>query len=79
MESFSRNSLPRIKDGAYVINLNDKKSKGAHWISLLIDKDTAAYFDSFGIGYITKEVLNKIRDKSITHSIFRILDNDSIM
>ena len=24
---FSRNNLPRIKDGAYVINLDDKKVK----------------------------------------------------
>ena len=29
---FSRESLPRIKDGAYVINLNKKQSKGAHWV-----------------------------------------------
>ena len=37
------------------------------------------YFDSFGIEYIPQEVLNKIRDKSITHNIFRIQDNESIM
>ena len=29
----SRNNLPRIKDGAYVINLDDKNSKGAQWVS----------------------------------------------
>ena len=29
--------------------------------------------------YIPQEVLNKIRDKSITHNIFRIKDNESIM
>ena len=29
--------------------------------------------------YIPQEVLNKIRDKSITHNIFRIQDNDLIM
>ena len=38
---FLRNNLPRIKDGAYVINLDDKKSKGTHWVSLFIDKNTA--------------------------------------
>ena len=37
------------------------------------------YFDSFGIEYIPPEVLNRIRDKSITHNIFRIQDNDSVM
>ena len=31
------------------------------------------------IEYIPQEVLNKIRDKSITHNIFRIQDNESIM
>ena len=34
---------------------------------------------SFGIEYITLEVLNKIRNKSITHNIFRIQDNEFIM
>ena len=76
---FSRNNLPRIKDGAYVINLDDKNSKGTHWVSLFINKNTAVYFDSFEIEYIPQEVLNKIKDKSITHNIFRIQDNESIM
>ena len=67
-----RNNLPRIKDGAYVINLDEKKSKGTHCLSLLIDRNTAVYFDSFGIEYIPQEVLNKIRDKSIPRNIFRI-------
>ena len=35
---FSRNNLARIKDGAYVINLDDKNSKGTHWFSLFIHK-----------------------------------------
>ena len=37
------------------------------------------YFDSFGIEYTPQEVLNKIRDKWITHDIFRIQDDESIM
>ena len=41
--AFSRNNLPRIKDGAYAINLHDKNSKGAHWVSLFIDRNTAVY------------------------------------
>ena len=56
---FSRNNLPRIKD-AYVINLDDKNSKGTHLVSLFIDRNTAVYFDSFRIEYIPQEVLNKI-------------------
>ena len=37
------------------------------------------YFDSFGIENILQEALNKIRDKSITHNIFRIQNEDSIV
>ena len=56
-----------------------KKSKGTHWVSLFIDRNTTVYFDSFGIEYIRQEVLNKIRDKSITNNIFTIQDDDSVM
>ena len=37
------------------------------------------YFDSFRIEYIAHEVLSKIKDKSITHSIFRIQSGYSVM
>ena len=52
-----------IKDGAYVIEINDKKSKGTDRVSLFIDRNTDEYFDSFGIEYIPQEILDKIRDK----------------
>ena len=45
--NFQRDDLPRIKEGAYVINLDDKPSKGFHWVSLFIDRNSPAYFDSF--------------------------------
>ena len=32
-----------------------------------------------GIEYIPQEVVNKIKDKSISHNIFRTQDDDSIM
>ena len=49
-----------------------KKSKGAHWVSLFIDRNLAVYFDSSGEKYIPQEVLNKIQNKLITHNIFKI-------
>ena len=74
-----RNNLPRIKNGGYVTNLDDKSRKGTHWVLLFIDRNVAVYFESFGIEYILQELLNKIRDKSITHNIFRIQDKESVM
>ena len=56
-----------------------KKSKGKNWVSSFIDRNTAAYFDSFGIEYIPQEIFKKNKDKSINHNIFRIQNNDSIM
>ena len=50
-----------------------KKNEATYWALLFIDRNTAVYFDSFGIEYIPQEVLNKIKDKSITHT-FRIQD-----
>ena len=75
MVFFSRNNLPRIKDGASVINLDDKNSKRTHWVSSFVNKKTAVYVDSYEIEYIPQEVLNKIKDETITHNIFKIRDN----
>ena len=68
-----------MKDGADVIKLIDKQSNRAQCVSLFIDRNTVLYFDSFGTEYIPQEVLGKIKDKSVTHNIFRIQDDDSII
>ena len=33
---FVQKNLPRIENGAYIINLDDKHNKGTHWVSLFI-------------------------------------------
>ena len=53
-----------------MINLDGKQNKGAHWVSLFIDKNRAVCFDSFEIEYIIQEVFSKIKGKSITHKVF---------
>ena len=50
-----------------------------YWVSLFIGRNTAVSFDFFEIEYILQEVLNQIRDKQITHNIFKIQNNESIM
>ena len=45
----SRDYFPRIKEGTYMVNLNDKKSKGNDLNSLFIDKNMTMYFGLFGI------------------------------
>ena len=71
--------MPRIKNGTHVINIDNKNNKRTHKVSLFIDINKDAYLDSFEIEYIPQEVLNKIKDISVTHNIFRIQDNESFM
>ena len=52
---YSRNNLPKIKDGAYVINLDEFKSIGTHWIALYVNRNNATYFDSFRVEDISKK------------------------
>ena len=76
---FSINNLPKIKDGAHVINLDEYKSIGTHKISLYMNSDNVTYFDSSGVEYIPKKIKKFISSKSIKTNINEILANDSIM
>ena len=75
---FSRNNLPKLKKGAYVINLDHSENTGTHWIVIFVKKDEVIYFDSFGVEYIPEEIMERIKNKNIKISIFRIQDNNSI-
>ena len=47
---FSRDNLPKkLKDGAYVINLDEYADTVTHWIALICNKNKIVYFDSFGV------------------------------
>ena len=77
---YSRNNLPnKIKDGAYVINLDEYPDVGTHWIALYVNSKTITYFDSFGVEHISKEIKKIINNKNIIANIFRIQAYDSVM
>ena len=62
---YSRNNLPKIKDGAYVINLDEFKSIGTHWIVLYVNGNNAIHSDSFVVEHILKETKIFIGNKNI--------------
>ena len=77
---YSRDNVPdKIKDGAYVINLDEYYDTGTHWIALYVNNKTVTYFDSFGIEHIPKEFQKFIGNRNIISNIYRIQNYDSIM
>ena len=82
---YSRDNLPKIKDGAYVINLDEYSDIGTHWVALYVQNNNVSYFDSFGVEHIPKQIKafinnnNNNNNKNITTNIFRIQAYDSIM
>ena len=77
---FSRDNLPnKIKDGAYVINLDEYSDIGTHWVALWVNNNNVTYFDSFGVEHIPKEIIKFIENRNIKTNIFRIQAYDSIM
>ena len=88
---FSRDNLPNsIKNGAYVINLEEYRDIGTHWVALYVINKTIIYFDFFGVEHIPKEIIKcignneqgpsaKARNKKIITNIYRIQAYDSIM
>ena len=77
---FSRNNLPKkTKDGAYVINLDEYADVGTHWIALFCNRNQIAYFHSFGVEYVPKEMKEFIGNKNIKANVFRVQANNSGM
>ena len=77
---YNRDNLPdKIKDGAYVINLDEYSDIGTHWIALYVNNKIVTYFDSFGIEHISKEIKTFINNKNITANNFRIQAYNSVM
>ena len=77
---FSRDNMPKkIKDGGYVINLDEYADVGTHCIALFCKKSKMVYFDSFGVEHIPEEIKEFIRNKNIQANIFRIQANNSVM
>ena len=76
---YSRDNLPKIKEGTYVINLDEYSDIGTHWVSLYVENNNVTYFDSFGVGHIPKEIKAFINNRNIKTNIFRIQAYDSIM
>ena len=62
----------KIKDGAYVINLDEYADVGMHWIVLFCRKNKIVYFHSFGVEHVAEKIKEFIGNKNIKANIFRV-------
>ena len=70
--------MPKVKDEAYVINLDENKSIGTHGIALHVNAENVTYCDSLGVAHISKEI-NKFRgNKNIIANIYTSKQCDNV-
>ena len=69
----SRDNVPnKIKDGVYLINLDEYSDIGTHWMALYTLNNNVTYFDSFDVEHILREIKKFIDKSTITTNIFII-------
>ena len=81
---FSRDNLPNsIKNGPYVIDLDEYHDIGTHWVALYVNNKIVTYgvelIVTFGVEHIPKEIMKFIARKKIITNIYRMQTYDSIM
>ena len=77
---YSRDKLPkRIKNGAYVINLDEYADVDTHCVTLYVKNNAVIYFDSFGVEHVSKDIKRFIGHKNTKTNLFRIQPDNSIM
>ena len=76
---FRDNLHKTIKNGAYVINLDEYEDVGTHWIALYVKSNEIIYFNSFGVEHVPKEIKRFTEHKNIKTNIFRIQADNSMM
>ena len=77
---YSRDNLPKIKDGAYVINLDEYSDIGTHWVAFYVQNNNVINnFNSFGVEHVPKEIKEFVKNKDMATNIFRIQAYDPIM
>ena len=76
---YSTDNLPKLKDGAYVINCDEYSYTETHLIVLYVLNNNVTYFEIFGVELVPKEIKTFVGNKNLKTNIFRTQAYDSIM
>ena len=69
---YSRSNLSKIKDGVYIINLNEYEPIGTHWVALNMNAENVTCFDCFAAWHIPKSIRKFIVNKNIIINIYQM-------
>ena len=69
----------KIKDGVYVINLDEYADVHTYWIDLFCNRNEIVYFNSFGVEHVPIEIEELVGNKNIKVNIFQVQTDDSVM
>ena len=77
---FSRNNLPlKIRDGSYVINLDEYADAGTHWITLFCNRTKLFILIVLVLNKFLKKFKKIAGHKKMKANIFLVQANDSVM
>ena len=69
----------KFEYGNFIINLDDSKGNGSHWVAIIVNPEYCLYFDSYG-AYPPKTLLKQLKIyKTIYYNKFIIQSLSSIL
>ena len=67
---YSRDSLPKIKDGPSIMNVDEYSDIETYWIALHIQSNDVIYFHSIGVEHVLKDIKTFISNKKRKNKYF---------
>jgi hypothetical protein len=64
--------------GYFIVNLDNSKGGGTHWVALIHKPEYTIYFDSFGV-IPAPQIINNCKSKILYYSIFIIQQQLSVL